>query len=126
LFAQSLSPENSMESATQSPSRSSSFTAASRTERLIADFQTFVGDVEQLLKSAAQLPGDGLAATRSKLEEKVSQAKVRLADTGSAAVNAAGRARDMGEDYMRERPWSVLGAAVVLGAVVGMLLSRRS
>jgi ElaB/YqjD/DUF883 family membrane-anchored ribosome-binding protein len=97
-----------------------------KADRLVADFQTFVGDVEQLLKSAAQLPGDGLAAARGKLEEKVSQAKARLADTGSAAANAAGRARDMGEDYMRERPWTVLGAAVVVGAVVGMLLSRRA
>lgn len=115
-----------MESVTQSRSRSSSSTAARRTERLVADFETFVGDVEQLLKSAAQLPGDGLAVARSKLEEKVSQAKIRLTDTGSAAANAAGWARDMGEDYMRERPWTALGAAVVVGAVVGMLLSRRS
>jgi ElaB/YqjD/DUF883 family membrane-anchored ribosome-binding protein len=125
LFAQLL-PENPMESATRSRSHSSSSTAAGRTERLVADFQTFVGDVEQLLKGAAQLPGDSLAAARSKLEEKVSQAKDRLADAGSVAAHAAGRARDMGEDYMRERPWTVLGAAVVLGAVVGVLLSRRS
>jgi ElaB/YqjD/DUF883 family membrane-anchored ribosome-binding protein len=106
--------------------RNSPSTMAGKTDRLVADFQTFVGDVEQLLKSAAHLPGDGLAAARSKLEEKVSQAKGRLADTGSAAVNAANQARDMGEDYMRQRPWTVLGAAIVVGAVIGMLLSRRS
>jgi len=99
---------------------------AGKSDRLVADFQTFVGDVEQLLRNAAHLPGDSLAAARSKLEEKVSQAKVRLADAGSAAASAAGQARDRGEDYIRERPWTMLGVAIVVGAVVGMLLSRRS
>ena len=77
--------------------RSSPSTMAGKTDRLVADFQTFVGDVEQLLKSAAHLPGDGLAAARSKLEEKVSQAKVRLADTGSAAAER----REPGARYGR-------------------------
>lgn len=98
---------------------------SAKTERLAADFQTFVGDVEQVLKSASQLPGEGLAAARGKLEEKVSQAKARLADASSAVVDSAGRARDTGEAYMRERPWTVLGVAVALGAVAGVILSRR-
>ena len=98
---------------------------SAKTERLAADFQTFVGDVEQVLKSASQLPGDGLAAARGKLEEKVFQAKARLADASTAVANTAGQARDAGEAYMRERPWAALGIAVAVGALAGAVLTRR-
>lgn len=99
--------------------------SGSSAERLAADFQTFVGDVEQALRSASVLPGDGMAAARTKLEEKVSQARLRLADAGSAAWQVAGRARDASEDYVRARPWTVLGVAVAIGALAAFLLSRR-
>ena len=105
--------------------RMSSSALAGKTDRLLADFQTFVGDVEQLLTSAAQLPGDGLAVARSRLEEKVSQAKSKLADVGGATANAAYQARDRSKDYIRDRPWTAIGVAIAAGAVVGALLSRR-
>jgi ElaB/YqjD/DUF883 family membrane-anchored ribosome-binding protein len=114
-----------METVSQPRLHPASSTLAGKTDRLVSDFQTFVGDVEQLLKSAAHLPGDSLAAARGKLEEKVSQARSRLADAGSTAVNAASQARDKSEDYMRARPWTALGVAVAVGAVVGVLMSRR-
>jgi ElaB/YqjD/DUF883 family membrane-anchored ribosome-binding protein len=114
-----------MESVTQPRVRTSSSGAAGKTDRLVADFQTFVGDVEQVLKGAAHLPGDSLAAARGTLEEKVSQAKSRLADAGSAAASAASQARDRSESYMSERPWTALGVALAVGAVIGVLLSRR-
>lgn len=96
-----------------------------KTDRLAADFQSFVGDVEQMLKSASQLPGDSLVAARGKLEEKVSQAKARLADASSAVASSASQARDTGQAYVRERPWTALGIAAALGALVGVLLMRR-
>lgn len=114
-----------MESLTQPRLHAASSTTAGKTDRLVANFQTFVGDVEQLLESAAHSPGDSLAAAGGKLEEKVSQAKAQLADAGSAAVNAASQARDKSEGYIRERPWTTLGVAIAVGAVVGVLLSRR-
>jgi ElaB/YqjD/DUF883 family membrane-anchored ribosome-binding protein len=94
-------------------------------DRLARDFQTFVGDVEQALKGAAQLPGDSLAAARSKLEDKVAQARSQLADASSAVVSGVSQARDAGEAYMRNRPWTILGVALVVGAVAGLLLARR-
>jgi ElaB/YqjD/DUF883 family membrane-anchored ribosome-binding protein len=114
-----------MDTLTKRNLRMTSSALAGKSDRLIADFQTFVGDVELLLKSAAQLPGDGLAVARERLEEKVSQAKSRLADVGATAANAAYQARDRSEDYIRGRPWTALGVAIAAGAVIGVLLSRR-
>ena len=106
--------------------RRSQSTMAGKTDRLVSDFQTFVGDVEQVLKSATQLPSDGLAAARGKLEEKVWQAKAKLADAGAAVAETAAGARDRGEGYIRDSPWKAIGLAVAIGALFGVLLSRRS
>ena len=99
-------------------SHASSVSKSAKADRLAADFQAFVGDVEQVLKSASQLPGDSLSAARSKLEEKVAQALAQLTDGVSEA-------RDIGAAYLRERPWTFIGVALLIGAVGGMLLARR-
>jgi len=94
-------------------------------DHLAADFDIFVGDVEQALKSASHLPGDSLSALSSILEDKVTRAKARLADASSAAAADVGEAREAMETSLRARPWSWLGVAAMVGAVVGMLLVRR-
>jgi len=107
-----------MDTATKRRSQASSVSKSVKSERLAADFQAFVGDVEQALRTASHLPGDSLAAARSKLEERVAQARAQLADSVSDA-------RDAGEAYLRERPWTFMGVALLVGAVAGMLLARR-
>jgi ElaB/YqjD/DUF883 family membrane-anchored ribosome-binding protein len=107
-----------MDTATKRRPHGAPAAKATKADRLAADFQAFVGDVEQVLKSASHLPGDSLSAARLRLEEKVAQARVQLAD-------GIGEARDAGEAYLRERPWTFVGVALLVGAVAGMLLARR-
>ena len=107
-----------MDTVAKRRSHASSVSKSAKADRLAADFQAFVGDVEQVLRSASQLPGDSLSAARSKLEEKVAQARAQLTDGVSEA-------RDAGEAYLRERPWTFIGVALLAGAVAGMLLARR-
>ena len=107
-----------MDTATKRRSHASPGSKLGKADRLAADFQAFVGDVEQVLRSASQLPGDSLSAARSKLEEKVAQARAQLTDGVSEA-------RETGAAYLRERPWTFIGVALLVGAVGGMLLARR-
>jgi len=107
-----------MDTATKRRSHASPVSRSAKADRLAADFQAFVGDVEQVLRSASQLPGDGLTAARSKLEEKVAQARAQLTDGVSEA-------REASAAYLRERPWTFIGVALLVGAVGGMLLARR-
>lgn len=107
-----------MDTATKRRLRASSGSTVDKATQLAADFQTFVGDVEQVLRTASHLPGDSLAAARSKLEDKVAQARATLADSVSDA-------RDASEAYLRERPWTVVGVALLVGALAGMFLARR-
>jgi ElaB/YqjD/DUF883 family membrane-anchored ribosome-binding protein len=114
-----------MDIATKRRGHSSSATKSASADGLATDFRAFVGDVEQLLTSAPHLPGDGLSAVRSRLEEKVARARTQLQDAGSAVVSGVNQARGVGEGYMRDRPWTILGVALVIGTVAGMLLARR-
>jgi len=73
----------------------------------------------------AQETGSGLQAARSRLEERVAQAREQLADASTAIANGVSKTRDVSEAYMRDRPWTILGAALIVGAVAGTLLARK-
>jgi ElaB/YqjD/DUF883 family membrane-anchored ribosome-binding protein len=103
----------------------SAMNGTTATERLVTDFHAFVGDVEQMLKSASHLPGDSFSAVRTKLEQKVAQARAQLQDASSVVASGVNQARGAGETYLRDRPWTILGLALVIGTVAGMLLARK-
>ena len=109
----------------QRVSRATAAAMSRNRDRVVADFHTFVEDVEQLLKSASLLPGESLAAARARLEERVVQAKARLADAGGAVADTATRARDTSETYIREYPWTALGITLAVGALVTAWMLRR-
>lgn len=114
-----------MESSTKRHKHALAGTDPMIADRLAADFQAFVSDVEQALKGASQQPGGSLQAARSTLEERVAHAREQLADASRAIANGVSKTRDAGEAYMRDRPWTILGAALVVGAVAGTLLVRK-
>jgi ElaB/YqjD/DUF883 family membrane-anchored ribosome-binding protein len=114
-----------MESATKRRTHVPPGTEPTIADRLVADFQAFVSDVEQALKGAAQQTGSSVQAVRSKLEDRVAQAREQLAEASTAIAKGVSKTRGVGEAYMRDRPWAILGAALVIGAVAGTLLTRK-
>lgn len=95
------------------------------TDGLARDFRSFIADVEGVVKQAQHLSGDGALLARQKLEEKVSQAKVKLESARVAAAEHAMRSVEATGTYVRREPMKALGIALAVGAVVGLLLSRR-
>lgn len=71
--------------------------SGTNSDRLREDFQRVMGDAEMLFRETANKAG------------------ARLRETNDQAAG-----------YVRRRPWQSLGVAVVAGALVGMLMSRRS
>lgn len=73
-----------------------------------------------------------LLVTQAKDEPRLKQAK-ELVDSGlsrvrDAASGAVDYSRDMArgaDDYVHDSPWQVVGGALAVGVVIGMLLSRR-
>lgn len=94
-------------------------------QRLAQDVRAVVNDAEALLRVAKQEAGEGYAEARNRLEQSLENAKSAVVRMERAAVDrarAAGRATD---DYVHDRPWQAMAAAAAVGALLGMLLSRR-
>lgn len=93
--------------------------------RIAADFRAMIADSEDLLKAAATVSGEGLAAARVKFEDKVSRAKTALAEASQPMLEKTRETAAAANGYVREHPWSAIGAAVAVGLLVGFLAARR-
>jgi ElaB/YqjD/DUF883 family membrane-anchored ribosome-binding protein len=93
---------------------------STKTSTVQDDLGTLLRDVSDLL------------VTQAKDEPRLKQAK-ELVDNGlsrvrGAASGAVDYSRDMArgaDDYVHDSPWQVVGGALAVGVVIGMLLSRR-
>jgi ElaB/YqjD/DUF883 family membrane-anchored ribosome-binding protein len=56
----------------------------------------------------------------------VESAKETLSDSADALRRQAQRAVSGADDYVRDSPWAAVGLAALVGAVVGILVARRS
>jgi ElaB/YqjD/DUF883 family membrane-anchored ribosome-binding protein len=93
--------------------------------RIAADFRTMIADSEDLLKAAATMSGDGLAAARAKFEEKVSRAKTALADASQPMFDKSRATAAAANVYVHDNPWGVIVMATALGTLAGFLAARR-
>jgi ElaB/YqjD/DUF883 family membrane-anchored ribosome-binding protein len=102
----------------------SELTAAQR-DKLVADLRVVVSDAEELLKLTA---GDVSAATtelRTRLQERLMQARHGLAELqGTAAETARATAR-VADDFVHEHPWRSVAIGAGVGLIVGLLIGRR-
>ena len=101
--------------------------AAGRIKSVAAEeIRNLIADVEDLIARLADLNDADVATMRSKVMATVESAKDTLAD-GAEALRSKRRKRSSGADgYVRESPWAAVGLAALVGAVVGILVARRS
>jgi ElaB/YqjD/DUF883 family membrane-anchored ribosome-binding protein len=93
--------------------------------KMAGDIKTVIGDGEDLLRAAANVTGAGIATARGKIVEKLDSARVALIDASRPAVEKARRSATAVDGYVHVNPWPVIGAAVVAGALIGFLATRR-
>jgi len=94
-------------------------------DKLISDFKVVVADAEELLRATANQAGDKAVELRGKIQSRLADAKVRLAEAESVVVDKAklvGRAAD---DYVHDNPWRSVGVAAGIGFIAGLLIGRR-
>jgi ElaB/YqjD/DUF883 family membrane-anchored ribosome-binding protein len=74
----------------------------------------------------ADLNDADVATMRSKVMATVDAAKETLADSAEMLRRRAQRAVSGADEYVRESPWAAVGVAALIGALVGILVARRS
>jgi ElaB/YqjD/DUF883 family membrane-anchored ribosome-binding protein len=94
-------------------------------EKLMEDLRLVVADAEELLRATANQAGEGAAAARARIQENLKVVKERLVSFEDVLIE---RTRDAAKDadrYVRDNPWQAIGVSACIGAIVGMLISRR-
>jgi ElaB/YqjD/DUF883 family membrane-anchored ribosome-binding protein len=91
------------------------------TEKLLQDLRQVVHDGEELLKAGARDLGERGSAAREKLAaalEVARQTQRRLQEKAIRGAHAADR-------YVRENPYQVIGMALGVGLLLGLLAARK-
>jgi len=91
-----------------------------------AEIKSLIADVEDLVARIADLKDADVARVRNKVLRAVDTAKESLAESADTVRRQAQRAATTADDYVRDSPWQAVGIAALVGAVVGILATRRS
>ena len=91
--------------------------------RMAGDFRTMISDGEDLLKAVATVSGEGIAAARTKFQEKLNHAKSTLTEASQPVFERAKETAAVTNEYVRGNPWTSVGMAMAVGVLVGGLLA---
>jgi ElaB/YqjD/DUF883 family membrane-anchored ribosome-binding protein len=91
-----------------------------------AEIQSLIADVEDLVSRIADLKDADVARIRTKVLRAVGSAKESLADSADSLRRQAKRAVTTADDYVHDSPWQAIGIAALVGALVGIVATRRS
>ena len=100
--------------------------ASSASQALSREFNSFLADVEDLVKETAALGGDELAQTRARLSKRISAARDSIGELGDNLAEQGRRTATATNDYVHEQPWKVIGASAAAAFLLGFVLARRS
>lgn len=90
------------------------------------EIKNLIEDVEELMARIADLKDADVVRVRGKVQRAVDATKQSLSESADAIRQHAQKAASTADDYVRESPWQAVGIAALVGAIVGILATRRS
>src|SRR5579862_2535223 len=90
------------------------------------EMQAFLSDVEDLVKRVANISDADIARVRVRVANALNDMRRVAADTADSLRDRARVAVDATNDYVRDRPWTVVGVAAALGLIVGVGITAAS
>ena len=91
-----------------------------------SEIKNLIADVEDLMARITDLKDADVARVRSKVQRAVEATKQSLADGADTIRQHAQNVASTADDYVRDSPWQAIGIAALVGAVVGILATRRN
>jgi ElaB/YqjD/DUF883 family membrane-anchored ribosome-binding protein len=88
-------------------------------QQLVDDFSKVVADAEGLLKAVRDMPGEKAEAMRASVEARLGVAKERLRAIQDGAIERTTAAAKAADTYVHDNPWPLIGAAALVGFLVG-------
>jgi len=90
-----------------------------------AEIEKLISDMQDLMAQIGQPSDPALARLCNRVTDAVGSTRQALRARGAQLQQRAHETFDVGDSYMRARPWQMIGAAAVAGVVLGLLVSRR-
>ncbi len=100
-------------------------TSIAQKDKLMADLRAVISDAEELLRLGADQTGDRASEWRGRVQERITEARLKLADLQDSAIERAKAAGHAADDYVHDHPWKAIGAAAGVGLIIGLLIGRR-
>src|SRR5262245_54790447 len=94
-------------------------------DQIAADMRAVITDAEELLRATAGATGERVAAVRARVEERLRDARAKIAQIDDAVIDQAKEAARSADEYVHQHPWGAVGIAAVAGLIVGVMISRR-
>jgi ElaB/YqjD/DUF883 family membrane-anchored ribosome-binding protein len=91
-----------------------------------SEIKNLIADVEELMARIVDLKDADVVRVRGKVQRAVDATKQSLADGAETIRQHAQDVASTADDYVRDSPWQAVGIAALVGAVVGILATRRS
>ena len=93
-------------------------------QKIVDDLRVLLTDSEEMLRLAANVPGEGVGALRERLSTHVDSLQAALGDAQNAAQRRYRVAAVNTERYVRHNPWRAIGIAAGVGFLLGVLAAR--
>ena len=101
-------------------------TAESRARDALADsLRQIVDEAEQWMKVAQADGSATIDSVRSRMEDRLRQARADLSAHANDALDQARRAASNTDDAIRANPYAAIGIAAGVALAVGVLIARR-
>ena len=93
-------------------------------QKIVEDLRVLLKDSEEMLRLAANVPGEGVDALRDKLGTHVETLQSALGDAQQNAQRRYRAATVSTERYVRHNPWRSIAIAAGVGFLLGVLTAR--
>ncbi len=90
------------------------------------EIKNLIADVEDLMARISDLKDADVVRVRGKVMRAIDATKQSLNDSADTVKRHAQRYAGVADDYVRDSPWQAVGIAALVGAVVGIIATRRS
>lgn len=93
-------------------------------DRLAADFQTVMKDIEELIGAEGENAGDKVSAIRSRIGRRLDRTRQAIGRLQEGSIERAREAARRTDGYIHDHPWQAVGLGAVIGLSFGMLIAR--
>ena len=97
-----------------------------KTEQLAQSLRTVMEDADALLKNVVKSGDAQFDALRDRLSAQVRQMRRQLEELEDTAVHKARQAARATDEAVHAHPYTAIGIAAAVGAIIGLIVARRS